>query len=108
MQESEWPHRVAVGLSPLTRDTWAHLAWTVDRTNQVMKVYKNGVYENQQNIAILGTNAVTGNDALNFGIAATGSPFSGSLDNIAVYDFVLQPADIQARCKADTGTGTCP
>lgn len=106
--EWEWPHRVTLGSSPLPRDTWAHLVWTVDRDNQVMKVYKNGVYENQVDISVLGTNAVTGTTGLNFGMAATGSPYSGALDNIAVYDFVLEPGDIQARCEADVGIGNCP
>lgn len=106
--EWEWPHRVALASSPLTRNTWGHLVFTVDRTSNVMKVYKNGVFENQADVSLLGANPITGTGILNFGVAATGSAYNGSLDSIAVYDFVLGPGDIDARCEADAGAGNCP
>ncbi len=52
-----------------------------------MKVYKNGVYENQQDISILGTNSISDAGVLDFGVAASGAKFTGTLDNIALYDF---------------------
>ena len=105
--EYEWPHRVTLGSSPHPRGEWGHFVFTVDRANNVMKVYKNGTYENQKDISILGTNAVTGTTQLNFGMAASGSPFNGSLDNISIYDFVLSADEVKARCIADAGVGQC-
>ncbi|MEJ2202117.1 MAG: hypothetical protein P8X63_14040, partial [Desulfuromonadaceae bacterium] len=106
--EYEWPHRIALYASSIERGTWGHVVWTVDRTNQVMKVYKNGQYDNQVDISILGTNAVTGDGFLDFGSANIGNIFYGSMDNVAIYDFVLTPGDVQNRCEADAGVGNCP
>jgi len=99
-------HRISLYASSVPRDTWAHFVWTIDRTNNIMKVYKNGQYENQLDISILGTNAITGSGVLDF--ATPTHMFTGALDNVAVYDFVLQPGDVQARCETDSGIGTCP
>ncbi len=106
--EWEWPHRLALQASAIPRGTWGHFVWTIDRTNNVMKVYKNGVYENQVDISILGTNAVTDSSILDFGSAATGAKYTGTLDNVTMYDFVLDTGDVQARCEADAGVGNCP
>ncbi len=102
----EAAHRISLYASSIPRDTWGHFVWTIDRTNNIMKVYKNGQYENQLDISILGTNAVTESGVLDF--ATPTHMFTGALDNVAVYDFVLEPGDVQARCEADAGVGNCP
>lgn len=104
----EYPHRISLYASSIPRGTWGHFVWTIDRTNHVMKVYKNGQYESQIDISILGTNALSDGSDFHFGQANANNYYYGSMDNVALYDFVLQPGDVQARCEADSGVGNCP
>jgi Concanavalin A-like lectin/glucanases superfamily len=107
--EWEWPNRIGLPPSSIPRGTWGHFVWTIDRTNHVMKVYKNGQYDGERDISRLGTNALSDDKLFNLGRAGdNANMYTGSMDNVAVYDFVLQPGDVQARCEADAGVGNCP
>lgn len=104
VNEWEWPNRVALGASAVPRGNWAHFVWTIDRTNNIMKVYKNGVYENQLDVSLLGTSSVTDSSLLD--LAAAAGSFKGTLDNVAIYDYILNPDDVMARCLDDVAADT--
>ncbi len=71
--------------------------------------YRNGQYISQSDISILGTNALTDDKLFKLGSAGeASSQYTGSMDNVAVYEFVLQPEDVQDLCEAAAGVGNCP
>ncbi len=76
-----------------SREIWTHYAWTIDRTTNILKAYKNGSYTGQVDISSLGSVANTYN--LTIG-AGQGMAFTGSLDDVRIYNYNLGSAEVLA------------
>ncbi len=84
------------GTSPITDDEWHHLAATVDRARSA-KLYRDGVFEAEMNIA--GSANQNEDNALNLNIGADSGNrwfFNGLLDEVALIKAVLTEAEIQS------------
>jgi hypothetical protein len=82
----------AISSGPITLGTWYHAALQYDKTNQVQRLYINGVLK--------GTNSVDVSDALQanlfFGSRQGGSFFlNGSIDEIRIWNTVLTQTEIR-------------
>jgi hypothetical protein len=83
------------GTSPITDDEWHHLAATVDRA-RTAKLYRDGVFEAEMNIA--GSPNENEDNALNLNIGADSGNrwfFNGLLDEVALIKAVLTEAEIK-------------
>ncbi len=84
------------GTSPITDDAWHHLAATIDRAGTA-KLYRDGVFEAEMNIA---SSADENEDnALNVNIGADSGNrwfFKGLLDEVALIRTVLTEAEIES------------
>jgi hypothetical protein len=81
----------------VTPGVWQHVAMTYDKTTGTLALFQNGNMVASNNVGIWRPS--TGFD-LYFGIRSAGVfapiPFRGSMDEIALYDRVLSPAEIQS------------
>ena len=83
-------------LVSLTYNTWNHIVVEIDRTINKAKVYVNGVYKGQTSAWVsyiptattprIGSNSLTGN---------TGDFIKGTIDEVAIYNRALSPAEIK-------------
>jgi hypothetical protein len=83
------------GTSPITDDEWHHLAATVDRA-RTAKLYRDGVFEAEMNIA--GSPNENEDNELNVNIGADSGNrwfFNGLLDEVALIKAVLTEAEIK-------------
>ena len=79
-------------LYPTDGNTWMHVAATYD--GATIRLYVNGVEE-----ANMASSTPIGTNALNLGIGAQpdgGSPLTGSLDDVLLYNRALSPSEIAA------------
>ena len=85
------------------------MVWTIDRTNRVMKGYKDGQYVDEVDITALGNAAISDDKLFSLGKAGeAASMYTGLMDNVGIYDFVLHADDTKALCEAINGVGNCP
>ena len=83
----EWSLGMPVG-------EWHHLVGVVDRTQNTMKAYYDGEqFGDAVDISSVGD--ITSNTGLRFGQSATGRYFSGTVDEVRVYDRVLSENEIK-------------
>jgi hypothetical protein len=92
--------------------TWQHVVGVYDDGNATMSIYVNGVLEGSAKTrpgGLVGTTSPvsigskrTGNDP------AYDGTFNGTIDEVAVYNYVLSPATIQAHYAAAYGANTAP
>lgn len=90
---------VCYSSAALANDTWAHLAYSFDDTNNQMKLYRNGALECTRtgiNISVSGSShkfgvgaEVDGADA-----AISGSYFPGAISELRVYGSALSDAQV--------------
>lgn len=94
----------------ITANTWYHVAGTFDGTNNQKTLFLNGVQVGQKTAA-----ALVRNTQWPLRIGAGGSEgagqfwFPGDVDEVAVFDRALSPAEVQTQYTAATtagGTGT--
>ena len=84
--------RMASGASPLTLNTWAHLATTYDGTT--LRLFVNGVQAGQ---LAIGGSITTSAGALRIGGNNTwGEWFQGDIDEVRVYNRALNATELQA------------
>ena len=93
----------AAGSTPVTislpsnydASTWNHMAFIIDASQDTVGVYVNGVYAGQLsqsvNSVVSGQNMIMGTD-LSSGTPA--NSFSGSLDEVRIWNQMQQPSDI--------------
>lgn len=81
--------RVSLSAGTIARGDWGHFVWTIDRTTNVMKSYKNGAYVGQVSVAGIGDTSNA--DDLYIGRHVT-SRFTGSIGEICIYNRVLVAA----------------
>jgi hypothetical protein len=82
-----------------TLDKWFHLAWTLKDTLEI--VYVNGVKIGEFNKPNAGTKPGTHNLEIGRRTQDASLPFMGTIDEVAIFNVALLPADIQ-NC-ADNG-----
>jgi hypothetical protein len=77
---------------------WHHVVMTRVRSTGVMTLYVDGAQVAQATTG--GTQSLTASATLSFGRVQTGSYYTGSLDEIAVYSAALTPAQVLAHYRA--------
>ncbi|MFE5995278.1 LamG-like jellyroll fold domain-containing protein [Streptomyces sp. NPDC056454] len=86
--------------TPAQVGVWTHVAGTYDPTLTTLKLYVNGRLE-AANTSIVSSWSSTGN--MQFGrykwAGQYGLPFKGSIDEVAVWQRVLSPAEIAAEAR---------
>lgn len=75
--------RVSLSAGTIVRGDWGHFVWTIDRTTNVMKSYRNGVYISQ--VSIAGVGDTSNADDLYIGRHVT-SYFTGSIESVLIYN----------------------
>jgi hypothetical protein len=85
----------------VTPGVWQHVAMTYDKTTGILALYQNGNMVASQNVGVWTPS--TSYD-LYFGIRPAGVfapiPFSGSMDEISLYNRALPPSEIQSIYNA--------
>jgi outer membrane protein assembly factor BamB len=79
--------------------TWVHVACTFDSATGNMRMYINGVVESHQPTFATSLNA----SSIAFRIASITEPYSGSLDDVRVYDHALTAAEIVTVMSDSSG-----
>lgn len=84
-------------------EVWSHLAVTIDRENDVAKLYLNGVQVGRDfDVSLVGDGALDWDEALVGTLAATGHPnfnFQGRIDDARIYDRALLPEEVAELAK---------
>jgi hypothetical protein len=97
-------YRMANASSPLTMNTWSHLATTFD--GATLRLYINGVLTSS--VAYSGSLTVSANDLFIGGNAVWSEWFDGKIDEVRVYNRPLAATEIQADMAAPVVPGTPP
>jgi len=78
-----------------TRGEWTHFVWTVDRSTNLVKAYKNGVYVTQRDISSLGD--ISSDEPLYLGKNFhTSAGYSGEMDEVRLFNSSLSDGEIAA------------
>ena len=94
------------GKTPLSLNTWYHIAGVYDAQAQTLNVYLNG---EQDNGCLLGTvtnrQRISGmNTYIGRRASETGFEFAGSIDDVQVYSRAVTPSEIRALFTSTPGT----
>ena len=85
--------------SAVSNNTWYHVAVTVDRTNDIMKIYLNGTLQTTtQSLASVGSVAST--NPLYMGWGDNVAYFDGSMDDFRVWERALSASEISSLNSA--------
>ncbi len=81
--------------TPLSQDTWTHVAFVVDRPNRTVACHINGHPDSTTKIppTLTASLSVEGKDLM---IPSAHKPFAGLFDNLRLYRRVLTPAEVKA------------
>ncbi|MDE1941147.1 MAG: hypothetical protein KGI66_03440, partial [Patescibacteria group bacterium] len=82
-------------------NVWTHVAVVTDRSAGLIRIYVNGAPDATYNIA--GWGSFDTSSAL-----LMGSLFSGSLDDVRIYDRTLSASEVSSLYQAGTNTTTAP
>jgi hypothetical protein len=92
---------IAVAAAPSPRGQWHHLVGVFNEG--VVTIYVNGVKGSEQHIGGVLQNAGPAPDRVMIGATRTGTAgsfnFKGSIDEVAIYDYPLSPAQIRAHYR---------
>jgi hypothetical protein len=102
---------IKVAAADLAFDQWAHYAFTYNGqgysdAHQGLKVYIDGVEVTTVFHADAGTYVAMDTDntnTFNIGVSSGGSRFTGQLDNVAVYDYMLTAGQVNSHYKRGEG-----
>jgi hypothetical protein len=75
--------KVGTEFAALTYDTWTYIAGVVDRANQKIRIYKNGVQQGTGN-DITSVGSIDSTEYLLFSNASYGNPIDGLMDEVRV------------------------
>lgn len=83
--------------TPITANTWYHVALTYDAATTTMKMYKNGV------LVATNTNVppFIGGNAVRLGAFDTGNLLGGKLDEVRIWNRVLPECEIQNNMNGE-------
>jgi len=88
----------------LPLNTWTHLAFTVDMSNSIQKVYKNGTFVYQETTS---GSIATGNDFyIGRYFNSSSSYWQGKIDQVRIFNTALPQAAITALYNETTTTAT--
>jgi PKD repeat protein len=73
---------------------WTQIAVTIDESNQVAKIYQNGVYVNQDTSFTLPDTSAA--DFIVGSSGAGGRYFNGYIDDVRIYNYALSDAEVLA------------
>ena len=95
----------------LVAGVWQHIALTYDKTSGIAVIYVNGSAVVQTNLGSFTpqttfTNLVIGARTTYASVTSPGYPFSGSMDEVSLYNRALTAAEIQAIYQAGS-LGKC-
>ncbi|MCD4771520.1 hypothetical protein K8R30_03850 [archaeon] len=93
-------NRLDLGGGSINRGEWGHFVWTIDRATGLMKSYRNGAFQGELDISDLDdisntTSPLVVGELLD-------SYFIGSMDELRIYNRVLDTAEIQALSNKQT------
>ncbi len=83
----------------IPRAAWAHMVWVMDRTANKVFVYKDGELLGDADIPA-GFGSVSNASNLLLG-NGNGNPFTGSLDEVALYNAALSPGQVANHYQAE-------
>ncbi|MEZ5965838.1 MAG: LamG domain-containing protein [Planctomycetota bacterium] len=94
----EFPQGVNITTANLFDDTWHHLAFTYDGPTDTVRTYLDGAPQTSQSPT--GELTISGTGPLNVGyVGGAGTPqrfFTGSVDELGIYDRALSDSEIHA------------
>lgn len=105
------------GATPLTLDTWYHVAGVYDAAAQTLDVYLNGALDNGVLLGTVSNAQRSSRGAVYVGRRGNSTKFnfSGSIENVRIYSFALTESQIAAdmrgeavRAPATVGAGSGP
>jgi hypothetical protein len=84
-------------------NTWTHIAFTIDMSNSIQKVYKNGVFVYQETTS---GSIASGNDFY-IGKYFSGADYwEGSIDQVRIYSSALDSTDVEKLYKESADVPT--
>ena len=90
---------VGASAADWTTDRWYHLAYTWDNTAKLLRLYVDGALTTEQ--AFTANLPVIGDTTFSIGREVFGSPFSGQLDQLAIFNYPRTAEQIAADYFAD-------
>ncbi|WP_346839595.1 LamG-like jellyroll fold domain-containing protein [Microbulbifer sp. SAOS-129_SWC] len=83
--------------TPLTLDTWNHIAVTVDRVTDTARLYVNG--EEVKSVSLSGIGSVNSGTVMRIGTwsTVTNAPWLGEIDEVRVWDKAVSQTEIAAN-----------
>jgi hypothetical protein len=91
--------------SALSNNTWYHVAVTVDRTNDIMKIYLNGTLQTST-ASLTSVGSVASTNPLYMGWGDNVAYFDGSMDDFRVWERALSASEISSL-NSDRDWETC-
>ena len=104
-------HTLSSAVSVMTVGDWQHVAETYDKITGVATLYRNGVIVAQQNLGVFTpqtsfTNFLIGARTTFGSVSSPADKFSGSIDELSVYNRALSSNDIAAIYNAGSAGKT--
>ena len=90
---------VTITSAPISRAEWHHVVFQWDTTTQKSKLYVDGVFVGEESIAAFGPIS----DRLSWAAGVNGYGFNGRIDEIGVWNRVLNDAEITQLYNGGAG-----
>lgn len=96
-QAKSWRRFEVAGASPLPTDKWTHLAAAYD--GEKLSLYVGGAFTRHMTLPGLAKTGAGGEPCLGYEVGR-GYPFTGLIDDLAIYDRALSPKEIGALARS--------
>ncbi|MEX0672674.1 MAG: LamG domain-containing protein, partial [Candidatus Paceibacterota bacterium] len=84
----------------IDRDVWTHVIVVIDRDQDEVRIYKNGIEGESSDISDYSGDPITNGQPLRIGNQGTSAPFEGLIDDVRVYDRALSDDEITGLYNA--------
>ncbi|MBK8552585.1 MAG: proprotein convertase P-domain-containing protein [Ignavibacteria bacterium] len=86
----------------LTVNTWTHIAGTYNSSTDAFTIYINGLADTTAIVA--GAAPLTNTDSLFIGISGASTPFNGQLDEVRLWNRLLNATEVNRYMRTSLGT----